>query len=52
MLKRQLIDRSYKNAIKNQFNLDLAYINLDLAYISLDFAYISLDLVYTNLDLT
>jgi len=51
LLKRQLIDRSCKDAIKNKFNLDLVYTNLDLAYTNLDLAYINLDLAYTNLDL-
>jgi len=38
LLKRQLIDKSRKNAIKNKFNLDLAYIDLNFVYINLDFA--------------
>jgi len=43
LLKRQLVDRSCKNAIRNKSNLDFVYINLNFVYTSLDF-------VYTNLD--
>ena len=43
LLKRQLIDRFYKNTIRNKFNLNLVYINLDFVYINLDFAYTNLD---------
>jgi len=36
LLKRQLIDRSCKNAIKNKFNLDFAQIDLDFVQTSLN----------------
>ncbi len=51
LLKRQLIDRSCKDAIRNKSNLNFAYIDLDFIYINLDLIYINLDLIYTNLDL-
>ncbi len=43
LLKRQLIDRSCKDIIKNKSSLNLAYISLNLAYINLDFAQIVLN---------
>lgn len=56
--KRQFVDRSYRNAVKNKFesNLvriisDLVQTNLDLAQINLDFAQTDLDLAQTILDL-
>jgi len=36
LLKRQLINRFCKNAIKNKFNLNLIYISLDFVYTSLN----------------
>ncbi len=36
LLKRQLIDRFCKDAIKNKFNLNFVYVNLNLAYINLN----------------
>ncbi len=38
LLKKQLVNRFCKDAIKNKFNLNLVYINLDLVYTNLDFA--------------
>ena len=49
--KKQLVDRSCKNTIRNKFNLDLIYTNLDLIYTNLDLAYTNLDFVQNNLDL-
>jgi len=37
LLKKKLVDRFRKDAIKNKSNLNLAYINLDFIYINLDF---------------
>ncbi len=50
LLKRQLINRSCKDIIKNKSNLNLVYTSLNLAYINLDLAYINLNLAQNNLD--
>ena len=45
LLKKRLVDKSCKNAIKNKLNSSLVYTNLDLIYTNLDLVYIDLNFV-------